>query len=252
MNANLGAGLIGTQSYVLASDVNYGMLQNGGTLLRRRWMKSVIKDFLCRDLPVIRPGDFPQAEVVTTAGALPFRLGASCVQCHSSMDKGASIARALTSIKSTFADDNHIGMGFVANRKSNSESSVFPVADDDSYYLKKPEGYLFFRDYNGVLVTQSSPLNGLPALALKLSEQDQFYACVASKYYKFLTGISVNLDDLVGTGTTLSSGATFHRQKVIDLGQSLKASSTTSGAALNALILSIVGSDAFVKPYQGQ
>jgi hypothetical protein len=101
-------------------------------------------------------------------------------------------------------------------------------------------------------ISEAQMVNGLPALAAELSVQDQFYACIASKYYKFLTGISVNLDDLNGTGTTLSSGAQFHRQKVIDLGQSLKASSNTPGAALNALILSIVGSDAFVKPYQGQ
>ena len=256
MNANLGAGILGTQSYLLSTDVNYGMVQNGGTLLRRRWMKYVIKDLLCLDLPVIRNSDVASGgaffgEIVSapTASTLPFRQGASCVKCHTTMDKGASFARNLISVKSTYADDNHIGMGFVVKRTSDvATSAVFPVADDASYFKRPADGALVFRDYSGVLTNASG--TGLSSLATKIATTQQFHACLAAKYYLAMTGISVNLADASDPAAplNLNTDQNYHRNQVIALGTKLKG---TSGYSLRDLIIEIVTSDAFVKPYQG-
>jgi hypothetical protein len=256
MNANLGAGILGTQSYLLSTDVNYGMLQNGGTLLRRRWIKYVVKDLLCLDLPVLRNSDVASggvfySEVISspTSSTLPFRQGASCVKCHSTMDKGASFARNLISVKSTFADDNHIGMGFVVKRTSDlSAPAVFPAADDASYFRRPADGALVFRDYSGVLINDSG--TGLSSLATKIASTQQFHACIAAKYYQAMTGISVNLADASDPDAPLNLNAdqSYHRNQVIALGAKLKG---TSGYSLRDLIIEIVNSDAFVKPYQG-
>jgi hypothetical protein len=256
MNANLGAGLFGTQSYLLSTDTNYATVQNGGTLLRRRWMKYVIKDFLCLELPVLRKSDVASGGLFysewvqnPTSTTLPFRQGASCVQCHSTMDKGASFARNLISVKSTYADDNHIGMGFVVKRNSDeSTPGLFPPSNDDLYYKRPADGVLLFHDYSGARINESG--TGLSALANKIASTDQFHACMASKYYQALTGISVNLADGFDPDAPLNLNAnqTYHRNQVIALGSKLK---NTSGYSLRDLIVEIINSDAFVKPYQG-
>lgn len=250
VNRNLGAGLIGTQSYALATEANPGMVSNGGLKSRRRFMKYVFKDFLCRDLPAVRQVDVTSE--VSTTSTLPYRNGATCVQCHSSMDKGAAVMRNLDAVRSVGGMN---GMTFMASRipdmpklnASNATENIFPISADADFFKRPPDGAFFFRSYDGALVNQ--PLTSVTDLASKISQEKGFYACIASKYYKALTGISVNLGDINDSAKplNLSSGETFHRNQVINLGTNLQ-----STQSLRTLILDIINSAAFISPDLGQ
>jgi hypothetical protein len=92
-------------------------------------------------------------------------------------------------------------------------------------------------------------VNGLNDLATRIAEKNDFYACTASKYYKFLTNISVNLKDVGNTKypLNLTAGGTFHRNNVIQYGLNLK-----SSQSIRSLIQEIISSNAFVSPNLGQ
>ncbi len=249
MNVNTGAGIIGTQSYLDSTIARLGFQDNGGTYHHRRWAKYVYKDLLCRDLPLLRVSDVT-AEV-STSSPLPFRNGASCVTCHSSMDKMAS---AIRNHKSRRSSGSINGITYFAVRtptgtdlSSDPVANVFPTSDDGNFYTRAPKGWLYYRSYDGTLV--SVGVNGLNDLATRIAEKNDFYACTASKYYKFLTGISVNLGDVGNTEypLNLTAGGTFHRNNVIQYGLNLK-----SSQSIRSLIQEIISSNAFVSPNLGQ
>ncbi len=261
MNAPTGAGLFGTQSYLISADVNQGMLQNGTTLLRRRLMRNIYQDFFCKSLPVVLSSDYPDITPISSAtypDASAYRFSSTCLQCHVSMDRGAAIFRNLISVKSGGPDD--LGsIQFVANRSAGSFAPdqggtdlSFPKVPDPLFYTRAPKGKLFFRSYDSNRTLIDLDINGIGALGTAIAAQDDFYACVASKYYKYFTGISVNLENLEvraqanPTAASLNPDQIYHRNQVIALGQNLKTSKS-----LKSLILEIINSQAFIRPDWG-
>jgi hypothetical protein len=218
-------------------------------------MRNIYQDFLCKSLPVVLSSDYPDIGVITSTGnnASAFRFSSTCLQCHVSMDRGAAIFRNLISVKSGGPDD--LGsIQFMANRNVGTFASdlsgtelSFPINRDDDFYRRAPKGKLFYRSYNSTLIDLN--INGIVQLGSEIAAQDDFYACVASKYYKYFTGISVNLENLEvraqanPTAASLNTDQLYHRNQVIALGQSLKTSTS-----LKSLILEIINSQAFIRP----
>ncbi|MBU6152731.1 MAG: hypothetical protein KGP28_00385 [Bdellovibrionales bacterium] len=266
MNANLGGGILGAQGYLLAKiTTNYfnripdttestyrkDSMVNGVSNTPRRLAKTILSDLLCRELPALHESDV--VNLASAAYTVPFRKATGCTSCHATMDPLAAVYRNQVPIRSMDAN-SHRGFRFFATRTPDlalnepiSNDSIFPPnGDDPDFYRKPPRGTLRFKSYDGTLVEQQ--VNGIADLGTKISLTKDFYVCAASKFYRFLTGVRVNLADITHPNTApLSPGATAHRNLVIQLG----ADSTTGLMAhksLRTLIRQIIETNAFLNP----
>jgi hypothetical protein len=241
-NGHQGGGIIGTMSYL---DLNYGSdyrRPNGGLAMPRRWAKAIYKDLLCRAVPVVRPSDAAaNVQVTITAATPPFRKVASCVACHTSMDPMAATARNLYFLfdgRDTTAGGN--GGTFLNKITPTLAAETGIVDDDSSFYKRPPNGTLRFRSYDGTYVNQA--VTSIADLGSQIAQTNDYYACVASKYFKYFTGITANLQDIGDTTLpSISAADTYYRNLVIGWGQNLKSSQN-----LQTLIRDILSS----KPYQ--
>jgi hypothetical protein len=226
-----GGGVLGTPAYLTA---NFGRNQweqiNGGMVMPRRYSKAIFKDFLCRELPVIRATDaqvFIQTQV--TSSTPSFRQSRSCMQCHASIDPMAATARAFM-----FLGGNVTG-SINLFKHSVSQSPETGIVDADSqFHLRPPNGRFRYRRYDGTLVDE--PLLSIADLGRVISQQDDFYSCVASKYYRFMTGIQVTFKDMGEAGAV----NTVYHSEVLNLGKSLK-----NHQSLNKLIEEVVATPTY-------
>jgi hypothetical protein len=91
-------------------------------------------------------------------------------------------------------------------------------------------------------------LTSLPDLGQKLAATNDLYVCGAKKYYKFLTGVDINLRDLGDSSSApLSPGEQFHRNKIITLGLNFK-----NHQSVRTLLQEIISSPTFLTPYKVQ
>lgn len=231
LHQTLGGGFLGTQPYLL---LNIGALSSyevfksdGGLKMHRKWGKAVYRDTLCRDLPVVREKDV--LSMVDTSSSIPFRTSSSCTKCHASHDRVSGVIRGLKVLYVGRGDPGDPGLGRGGNFGTfhsvtkNVESS-WPVSSDADYYARPTKGVLFFRNYEGDLVNQN--ITSVTDLASKITEQEDFYICLAKRYYSYFTGIDVDTGDLddPGHSNILSSEDLNHRKLVISLGKKLKTS----------------------------
>jgi hypothetical protein len=85
------------------------------------------------------------------------------------------------------------------------------------------------------------PVTSIADLGAKLSQSNDYYACVASKYFKYFTGIETNLQDIGDPlRPVLSADDLYYRNTVIGMGQRLKTSQN-----LQQLIREILASPAY-------
>ncbi|WP_408099030.1 hypothetical protein ACJVC5_08945 [Peredibacter sp. HCB2-198] len=244
VNQHLGGGLIGTQAYLLAN-LGKDAFTSGGTNLFRRWGKHVMSDLLCRNLPSLRSKDVIQE--VNPESTIAFRTGISCMACHSSMDPLAGAIR-----NSRAAWSNNTGMGgfnrvkFIGHREPDLAYAEFPTKAADANFHRRPAaGRLYYRSYNGDLVQKE--VEGLQDLGENLADTNDLYVCAAKRYYRYLTGINVDLSDIGNINTPVfSPGEKFQRDRVINLGLDLK-----KHQSLRTLIKNIIKSEAFIHPDRG-
>ncbi|MGZ3843414.1 MAG: hypothetical protein ACXVCA_15085 [Bdellovibrio sp.] len=244
--SNRGGGFLGTQSYLslnLSSISSYGDYKTDGALqMHRRFGKAVYHDTLCRELPVIRESD--ALSFVVSSSSAPFRTSSSCVKCHASHDRISGVVRGMHILYVGVGDPSSVG---TVNRGGNfsvfypvqkpAETS-WPSSPDPDYYQRPSNGQIYFRNYNGDLVDQS--VSGLSDLGTKLSMTDDYYICLAKRYYNYFLGIDVDTGDLNDPAhtTKLGPAALFHRNIVINLGKSLKTSQSLSQLIKDILKLS--------------
>jgi hypothetical protein len=185
---------------------------------------------MCHTLPNLLPGDV-SGEVDTTS-EYPFRKSASCMQCHSAIDPMAGTVRNLmiyTTANDTFSNTElklghpAYGVGKIATNLSKTD-----------YVFTPTTGRLFYRDFQNKLVSEN--VSSLAALGTKVSSSFDFYACAAKRYYYFLTGIDVALNNVPGE----SELSAYHRKEVFTLATRLK-----SHQNLMTLIEDILKSDTF-------
>jgi hypothetical protein len=90
-------------------------------------------------------------------------------------------------------------------------------------------------------------VEGLQQLGESMATTNDLYVCAAKRYYRFLTGIDVNLADLGNINTpAISLGEKFQRERVIKMGLDLK-----SHQSLRSLIKNIIKTEAFIYPDRG-
>lgn len=232
LHQTLGGGFLGTQPYLL---LNIGAISSydtfktdGGLKMHRKWGKAVYRDTLCRDLPVVREKDV--LSMVDASSSIPFRNSSSCTKCHASHDRISGVIRGLKVLYVGHGDPGDAGKkerggNFGTFHSINKESEPsWPINADVNYFSRPTNGVLFFRNYEGDLVSQN--VTSVTDLAAKISDQDDFYICLAKRYYSYFTGIDVDTGDLddPGHSNVLSSEDLNHRKLVISLGKKLKTS----------------------------
>ena len=228
--SNLGAGFLGTQIYLnlnLESISSYSVYKTDGALLmHRRWGKAVFHDTLCRELPVVRESD--AVSFVDPKSTTAFRNSSTCVKCHASHDRISGVIRGLYVLYVGIGDLTPIdfqnrGGNFASfHQEISPAEKEWPTKSDALYFQRPATGQLFFRNYNGELV--DLPLSGISDLGQKLSETDDYFICLARRYYNYFLGIDVNTGDLNDpvSGIILGANAKIHRDKVIELGKKLR------------------------------
>lgn len=237
VNQGYGGGLIGSPSYLL---LNMGRADwstmDGGIRQSRRWAESIFVNLLCRSLPVLRPEDAaPYVETQITATTPPFRQSASCMQCHGGMDPMASSIRNLVFGGTTQNGAGGAGLAMVFSTGAPTlPPETGPVDADPLFYQRPPNGRLIFRSYDGSLV--NTPVSGLDSLGQAIASTPDFYVCAAKRYFQFLTGISVNLEDLGDpTSVPLNAADTAYRNEVIQFGLQLEKDQSLQNLLMNIL-----------------
>lgn len=211
-----GGGLIGTQEYLMLNfGWSYHFKADGLVAMPRRWSQNVLRDFLCRSVPVVRESDarpfvLPGSETDAAKLALiqrdagPFRYASNCTACHSTMDRLAGVVRNVSWRFSPYTNDNNSpGSTINLYRHPLAATQVganTPWRDyatpsgDTPFHQKPPIGRLFMRSYDGRLYDM--PLDNLQDLGAKLSSLDDTYVCAVKQYMKQLTNIDVSLHDI--------------------------------------------------------
>ena len=243
VNQHLGGGAMGTQAYLLGNMGKDGFT-SGGTNLFRRWGKHVMQDFLCRDLPALRSRDV--VSEVDPESKIAFKTGISCMGCHSSMDPLAGTIRNMRAAWSHNTSQVTGRIKFIGERTPDMGFAPFPSISADSNFHRRPaNGRLYYRSYDGSIVKEE--VLGLEDLGQKMAATNDLYVCAAKRYYKFLTGIDVNLADIGDINTPqFSEGENFQRTRIIDWGLELK-----KHQSLRTLIKKIIESNAFIYPDRG-
>ena len=251
VNQHFGAGVIGTQAYLLGNTDKTGPV-DGGLNSQRLWSKSVISDLLCRSLPSLRSSDALSLKLVEMSSALPYRQGVSCMQCHGSMDPMAATLRNLKTGVSSNLDVNtaYSRVTFfyqLPQSQLNQPAAPYPVMGPDPQFSRRPpQGELRFRSYDGSLIDQ--PVQDLNDLGQKIAETNDLYVCEASKLYQWLTGILVDLSDLQDplNAPELTTSQQKIRSSVIEMGLQLK-----SHQSLRTIVKQIIASPAFADADHG-
>lgn len=232
---SLGGGILGTKSYLI---LNLGrpdyLPMDGGLRVPRRWARAAFNNLLCRDLPLIRKSD---ADPYVQATGLPFRQSNNCMQCHATMDRTAYVARNLSFNSVPIpTDDGHMQLSVWP---ATDPAEAGPVNSDNRFHARPTNGVLYYRTYDGKLINQN--LSNIQDLGNAFAANDDMYVCAAARYFKFFTGIDVNLNDIGDTSRpALTADEIKYRNTVIGLGLELK---TTQ--SLRELIRKILSSETY-------
>jgi hypothetical protein len=191
-HASAGGGVLGTSTY---TGMNYqlkDMTMDGGRKVPRKWSANVMRDFLCVDsLPNLRPEQV--VNLVNTSSTYEFRRAASCVACHAQVDPLAFTVRNMAPVVMGYSYGHLFGPLTLLNQPVTQPAETGPVegGSDNLFASRPPNGALFFNNWRNVAVRVQ--VQGLAQLGQAMSEQDDFYLCAAKRYYRFFTGVEVNL-----------------------------------------------------------
>ncbi len=227
MGATLGGGFLGTSPFLIKAVGEENLFRaNGAEQMPRKWSKAILNDLLCRELPVARLSDAESYTVADGPGVARFRSSASCVRCHMTMDQMAGTLRGFhyNSLYDFHTLPIQIGGDFpdFYTVSKPATSDRWPATIDTQFHLRPPSGSLTFRSYDGTFIDR--PLTTVANLGATIADTNDFYVCLASRYYKYFTGISVTLADLTDpvAPITLTPRAAQHRSTIIQLGLQLK------------------------------
>ncbi len=195
---------------------------DGALKLPRKWARSLLKDVLCRELPLVRDNDV--SSYVVPNSSIPFRKANTCTKCHATMDQMAYTARGF------YYDERANGgttpkYGGTFGRiydVTKPAVSGWPSEPTPNFHLTPPNGRLFYRNYNGDLVNLA--VSSMKDLSTKIASQDDPYICLAKRYYKYFIGIDVNISDPADPAQPLNMTPLDerHRSNVIQIGKRLK------------------------------
>jgi hypothetical protein len=236
---SFGGGILGSPVYLDSVQNFVNLKPDAATKMPRNFAKSVFNDFLCRSFPVVELNDIDSTRYVDPAAKISFRTSASCVSCHASMDRLGAVSRGIFMelVGEGIPNNNRLGVRFFNSiTPDQSAETAWPVSPDANYHRRPTTGRLFFRNYRNNLL--DIPLDDINSLGRVLASLDEPYICLTSRYYEYLTGISVDIT--YKNPENMSSAAKLHRDRVIQMGRSLK-----SHQNLRTTLKEIISSDSF-------
>ncbi len=196
---NYGGGALGSIPFLLTNfGHGFDITSDGSLKIPRKIMFTAMNSFLCQSGPFLRTSDVGQYLALDSdTQAAPFRHGTSCLRCHASMDQSASTMRHLR-LGSTI---NNISVGVTRIAamvlSTTTDQPAEPIAwatpADPMFHRRPTNGRLLFRSVSGALVNQ--PVSNMEQLGQAMAATDDYYACAASRYFKYFTGIQVNIFD---------------------------------------------------------
>lgn len=189
---SLGGGILGQNSYLIFnSGRTLGDKMDGGRLMPRRYAQNIIKDILCRDLPVVSKED--SEKYIVPNSSLSFAKNSSCMTCHSTMDYMTGVLRN-TQLVAGDSRGASFATIFVHKIDKNLNFKNITHFSDENYYKSKPEGRFIYRTIDDVLIDEK--IDSLNDLGKYMSETDDFYSCATVRYYQFLTNEKVTTAEL--------------------------------------------------------
>lgn len=243
-----GGGVLGSQTFILkntnltAGQVAPGANNDPDQLIARRLSSRVFEDLLCHQMPTLRESDV--IADVRSNSPHGFRLSASCMACHTSLDPMATTFRGYISYRSS-PNDNIGATDPDRTAKMAKGTPVIGITrlpaniSSTLFTVQAPTGALNYRDHQDNLV--KTPVNGTADLGSKLAASDDFYRCVTKRYYEYLTGFKVNLAERNVAEESNTAEAKFHRNKVYEIAAKLKTSQS-----LTKMLEDIFKSEGFV------
>jgi len=221
---HLGGGILGSNMYFM-NNLNEQPLKksNGTNVMPRKWTTTLVKDFLCRDVPVLRYSD--TTPFIVNNSETEFRRDGACIRCHATMDRTAGLIRGVHyKARIMGLSSGEIQRLIEINNYGDSRDPVNGWSDEDdgSFYRRPSTGHFMYRTFDGKLIDKS--LQNLEGLGATFVSLDDPYVCVAKRYYEYFTGVNANIDDIADPqyGVTLSSADIKHRNEVITLGKAFK------------------------------
>lgn len=250
--------------------------QDGANRVPRKWSESFFKNVLCRDFPVIRPEDAVKyVDMNASLAETSFRFGTTCMGCHASMDGLSYIMRNLKNAATSYETPNRAnGHDFrYSMRGINYYLKAFLPAEmtnpakvrlhidkisrpvkDDLFPFRLPDADFRFRDMHGFLhdvplrSTMDDQFKSFSDLGEYLKDLDDVYACFASKYLNYLTGVKINPYD---PGSLTAPKLSTREAELYRWLQSLSKDFKQHQSA-KLLIQDIVSSEIFVDPQYGK
>jgi len=206
LTQSFGSGLIGTQPYIKINRNRNFQTDDGGIMAGRVWSKRLYQDLMCRDLPVVQQQDAVSSVDKDGNNYLPFRNTSKCMQCHVSID---TMAYSIRGLKLNKLGHNPIEQATVFYFLEQYEQNYLaeeagPVlglgagkAADSAFYKRPPRGALYFRSHDGKLIHERiQGLKGQTSLGEAIAKTDDFYLCASKRYFEFLTGHKINIQDI--------------------------------------------------------
>lgn len=211
LNRHFGGGLLGSQGYIITNtNLSRAQLPLEETRIHRRLTSRIHEDLMCHQFPNLKVSDV-QSEVISSSPH-SFRQSTSCMQCHSTIDPAAQTYR---NVFMSFTRGDVVELGFRPDFIMNS-----PVLNaSNAFHTQTPRGRLKYRTLlQNKLVSKN--VSSIQQIGNHIASSDDFYLCSAKKYYKYFTGVDVQLDSLEKSGTAKA----LHQNQVINLSKKLKSS----------------------------
>jgi hypothetical protein len=210
-------GANGSQSYILHNiSRDPGEKSNGGLVMPRSWAKKVLRDFMCRSLPVVNLND--TVKYTNKSSAIKFRAKNTCMQCHTTIDQMSGALRHAQVVYSSSDAPTSIHVKFYDTKYPDS-GNLLPDKDD-KYFLRPKVGKFVYRTVKGELI--SKEFEGLDQLNKIITSTDDYYNCAASKYLYFMTGIEFNFENFMLPNKPLDKKSEYLLSKIFKLGENLK------------------------------
>lgn len=244
---HLGGGVLGSQTFIMKNtnlslaQIPPGANNDKDDVVARRISSRVFEDLLCHQMPTLTEADVVNDVIANSPHG--FRLNTSCMQCHTSLDPMAYTMRNFAPYRTAVNDTNGNTADDIALRSKGTPVlgiTRLPASEGSGHFaLQKPEGALNYRDHTNKLF--KIPVSNMAELGEKLAASDDFYRCVAKRYYNFFTGYDVNLAERNVPEASNTKEAKFHRAKVYSIAANLKKNQN-----MNMMIKEIFNSEAFV------
>ena len=196
ISRTLGGGFLGSGAYLMQSVNDDFEFETNVAKMPRRWATAVFRDVLCREFPVVRLED--AKSFVRPQSPLPFRQEQACNQCHSSMDRIGSVLRnfhySYFDNKALIPPDKRGAMFFKTFAADKPAEAGWPDRQDNDFKNRPTRGTLYFRSAtDGSL--EKPTISSVHDLGQKMAAQDDFYLCIANRYYDYFTAKGIKLDD---------------------------------------------------------